>query len=410
MCYSSSRAVESFYLNPFRAGWQLKSSGTILPVQTHDDLRPLTAFRALAALLVFLNHYSGLRAGPAEHWWQAVAIEGHAGVTLFFVLSGFLITLRYFPAILERRFSLVDYISKRIARILPLYWVVLGAVAFFAAPRTDYSIYLPQPLINFTLMQSFFQQLVFSGILPAWSLTIEVSFYGIAPLLLMSCAHYAARGQSIFHAVALWVPGLAAAGMMLVWLSNRFGLAQPHGFMNDPVYVLVYTLAGRGIDFAIGIFAAHFYLQRRDHLWSGAAARRSGLLLVAGLVGIVGTQVVMNRAGGPLNAWYLNAVIALFAGFVILSLTCAAAPVTKFMNGRLPVYLGSISYALYLIQTTFFVRPIYDRLDKHSPLTILVMYVLLSVAAAILYELVEKPGQRMVLGIITTIRQMKAIC
>ena len=76
------------------------------------EIRPLTALRAIAALLVFLSHYSGLHYERAAYPWQSILIEGHAGVTIFFVLSGFLITLRYLPDIQARRFSSYDYFLK----------------------------------------------------------------------------------------------------------------------------------------------------------------------------------------------------------------------------------------------------------------------------------------------------------
>src|SRR5687767_10110373 len=77
------------------------------------EIRPLTALRAIAALLVFLSHYSGLHYERAAQPWQSIIIEGHAGVTIFFVLSGFLITLRYLPDIQARQFSTYDYFLKR---------------------------------------------------------------------------------------------------------------------------------------------------------------------------------------------------------------------------------------------------------------------------------------------------------
>src|SRR5215207_8097819 len=93
--------------------------------QVDNEMRPLTSLRMIAALLVFLHHYYPFAAEPrSANFWQSIALEGHIGVTVFFVLSGFLITLRYYNTFKSKpsREQLFDYIRKRIARIYPLYF------------------------------------------------------------------------------------------------------------------------------------------------------------------------------------------------------------------------------------------------------------------------------------------------
>src|SRR5687768_2671635 len=74
---------------------------------------------------------------------------------------------------------------------------------------------------------------------------------------------------------------------------------------------------------------------------TGAAA-----LLVAGQAGMV-------RAGtNPEAAWLWNLLVALASALLVVALTCRRAPLSRFLSLRPAVYLGRISYALYLIQLT----------------------------------------------------------
>ena len=126
-------------------------------MDTSHEIRPLTALRFLAALLVFLSHFSEIPYARAAQPWQSIVIEGHAGVTIFFVLSGFLLTIRYFPSIADGTFSAYPYFLKRAARILPLYWILLGLTLLIDA-LTPYQTFTPDPIVNWTLTQSFFSQ------------------------------------------------------------------------------------------------------------------------------------------------------------------------------------------------------------------------------------------------------------
>ena len=361
----------------------------------HDSsIRPLTSLRFIAALLVFLSHYGGYyNYGRAEQFWQSIFIEGHAGVTIFFVLSGFLITLRYFPAVTERRFSLYDYFLRRAARILPLYWTIL-ALMFAGASLALFQIYAPVPLTNWTLTQGYFYDISTSVIFTGWSLTAEESFYLIAPVILHFCAAFGQDMRAVLSTLLVWVVGLFGIGLIGVWIAQSGSLNQPYGFMRDTSFMIYATLFGRGFNFGVGIFLAWLYLKYRDHLWQHPSSSRKSLILFSlSALGILSAQVAMNIYGGAISGWMFNQFIALFAGFVILSLTCPTSGAARLLNKSLPVYMGHISYALYLLQATPIARILFPILNQSG----LALYAVMNGVSAIFYEVIERPGKRFVL-------------
>jgi peptidoglycan/LPS O-acetylase OafA/YrhL len=366
-------------------------------MDTSREIRPLTSLRLLAALLVFLSHYSVLPYGHAAELWQSIVIEGHAGVTIFFVLSGFLIALRYFPSMADGTFSTYPYFLKRAARILPLYWTLLG-ITLLVDALTPYQTFTPAPIVNWTLTQSYFSQLVLSGIIVAWSLSVEESFYLIAPLILYSCVRAWKSNHLAVRPLVLWAVGLFAVGLVLNTLSPALGLAKPYGFMDSTFVMAVYTVFGRGIDFCLGVFFGLFYLRRSQQFWTTPMhdLKATALFLIP-MLGIFGLQMLMNAAGGLETAWYLNPLIALMAGFMIIGLTCPTAPISRLFSRRLPVYMGRISYALYLLQATPIARLILAMLDPAHILALPAMYVNLSLLSAFFYEVVERPCRSLIL-------------
>jgi len=107
--------------------WQIYTNRSSILGQNEKlpsgEIRPLTSLRFIAALLVFLHHFGGFLYGTAAtSIGLALIVEGHFGVNIFFVLSGFLITYRYFSDPDDKPLNLFQYIVKRIARIYPLYY------------------------------------------------------------------------------------------------------------------------------------------------------------------------------------------------------------------------------------------------------------------------------------------------
>lgn len=136
--------------------------------------------RAVAALMVVVQH-SHIAFGPIEKaklwWWPGFSDFGWLGVSLFFVISGFIIA-----NVLSRpNFSFVDYFWRRFIRIYPLYWMV-GAVGLYYYFSRNWFKYGVDSLGAEGMIKSFLILPLEAHPFwePGWSLEHEVIFYFLA--------------------------------------------------------------------------------------------------------------------------------------------------------------------------------------------------------------------------------------
>jgi peptidoglycan/LPS O-acetylase OafA/YrhL len=363
-----------------------------------QDLPALTALRALAALLVFVYHF----APKGLPWLPGVlAGQGHVGVTVFFVLSGFLITVRYYPQFARGERALGAYFVKRVARILPLYFVVLtlthwltgGAVPLDAA-------HLPEWTLTQALFGSFRPDDI--TVPTSWSLTVEECFYASAPLLFLGAAAVRRRLGPVAGTLALLGAATTAVcltGSLLLRLTAGVGTtALP--FLSDAALLRYYTIFGRIPDFALGAAAGFLFLSGRvEEVWRRArGAWIASALAAGGAVLLVAGQAGMARNPGA--EWRWNLLVAFASALTVLALTCRPAPLSRLLSLAPLVYLGRISYALYLIQLTPLGSGLLSRLLPGSSLAhMLVLYAGMNVVAALLFELVEEPARETIVGL-----------
>jgi peptidoglycan/LPS O-acetylase OafA/YrhL len=188
----------------------------------------LDGVRALAVLMVFAFHYGGgAHGGSTMAIVNAIRLQGWAGVDIFFVLSGFLITGVLYDTRRDSKFFSRFY-ARRALRIFPVYYLV-AAVLLALTPVFHYAWQLKQLLF-----------LVFLGNIPGdlspalyqvgatspaaniylghlWSLCVEEQFYLLWPLLV-----WVIRGRMQL----LWT----AAGLSLLALTLRIWLVFGSGF------------------------------------------------------------------------------------------------------------------------------------------------------------------------------------
>ena len=305
-----------------------------------DQFAPLTSLRFLAALLVFVYHFQ-----PRSSVLKVVIGQGHVGVGIFFVLSGFLITLRYFPDQARGKFRVGEYFLRRAARILPLYYTVFILSQYLANGGLSFTDRWPE----WTLTQALFGESLHLFVIPtSWSLTVEECFYALAPLVFLAIAAAQRRAPRrpmlAAAAVLIGVTILLFAAGATTWtiLDGR-----GPGFLRDPEKVALHTLFGRFYDFAVGAFAALLFASPSSERWRRILGRPvPALLATCGAVALILTaQWGMYDAGGLDGphwawAWSWDLLLPVAAASLVVSLTSSGNPVARLLSLSPFVYLG----------------------------------------------------------------------
>jgi peptidoglycan/LPS O-acetylase OafA/YrhL len=382
------------------------------------EIKPLTSLRAFAAFLVFMFHYANVYLPanrgvefccewiPFPRLWQ----QGYVGVSIFFVLSGFLITRIYFDGIVHRTKSLRLFFVKRVARIWPLFLVYtviqhVGLVWQGTPITSDFWVTL-------TMTQGFFFDLRYEGLPTAWSLTVEESFYVFAPLFFVAIAAMAPaeRRDNAGHGFARILRVLLAVlGVAVVMILIGDGLTRLlrtlgwtwKGLMGNHYHLWHATLFGRMPEFAIGVFCA--FLHRNGwvgrHIKSGLATA----LIVIAFVGIGacmwGKSYTVYRPETlyQLSTYAMSYLLTLLTGLLILALTVEGNILHRFLSWRVFVYLGKTSYGFYLVQITVMIAPMVWLTDQLGWARLPVLYVLANLFCAATYEWVEVPARRWII-------------
>ena len=294
----------------------------------------LDGLRGVAILLVMLHHQTLL---PGSGVWTTVADLGWAGVDLFFVLSGFLITGILFDARGAPN-CLRNFYVRRVLRIFPVYYALL-LFAFVVLPRLPlsdahaakvaaldgtewwYWLYLQ----NVAMVRAGGFPHAVLGV--TWSLAIEEQFYLLWPFLVLGLPRRALMKVCLALVVAAPVVRCALAFGGAGWL---------------PAYVLTPCR----ID-ALA-FGAWIALAARGR--SGLDPLKPWAWLWIG-VGVTGTVAVSAASGGTsfkrfgLFTFGFTFLALAFGGWLLLAATTARP---RALAGRVLKTFGKYSYALYL--------------------------------------------------------------
>ncbi len=167
------------------------------------------ALRAAAAVMVVVHHAVALSGEHRAGWLATPAAVMDSGVAIFFVLSGFLIYRPFVVRHLERRPGpgWAAFWWRRVLRIVPAYWVALtffwGVGAFdLGADWWRYYLFL----------QIYSRWTSFGGVIQAWSLATEISFYLVIPLWAALVARFG-RSASSAARVRVQLAGCAVLGL-----------------------------------------------------------------------------------------------------------------------------------------------------------------------------------------------------
>ncbi|CAL9286726.1 acyltransferase family protein [Streptomyces sp. SudanB182_2057] len=353
-------------------------------------LDSLTGARFIAAGLVFVCHLATggfFTAGTAaaDGLMSATKSAGTIGVSFFFVLSGFVLTWSVRPGDTYR-----GVLRRRLVKIFPNHVVTFAlALLVYAAASTP----LGTGLLNLLLLQAWSTDpTVFLSVNGAsWSLSCELLFYALFPLLLVVINRIGAAR------LWWWAAGVVAAVMVLPVVAGLLP-ADPAfpatGSWLDGVsidrlwFVYIFPLT-RLLEFALGMLMARIVLSGR---WIRLAWPWAGLLAVAAYVLGLCTPMLYTVAAVT--------VVPLALLIAALAVSDAAGRGTA-LSGGLMRRLGEASFAFYLVHGIVIAYLGEHLVAAHGPLTttesVLVSLLALAVSLALafaLYHAVEMPAVR----------------
>jgi peptidoglycan/LPS O-acetylase OafA/YrhL len=319
-------------------------------LKSEKHLPVLDGLRGLAVLIVVLYHTGGgaQSSNLGLRIYGTILMAGWSGVTLFFLLSGFLIT-----GILWDSKGTVNwwrnFYLRRVLRISPLYYGSLLLVLVVAwlthkgrpgfAGLWIFALYLQNlPWIADSGLTSRSLQIGHF-----WSLAVEEQFYLVWPLLLTRL-----RTATQVKAVCL--------GLFLLSTAFRYGV---WAFCSRPWDYNNFILSRAG-ELAMGAYLAMCF---RDGSWS-RLERGAPWITAASLAGFVavgyvsGTVELTKRSGSTTG---LTLITLFFAGFMVLAIQDGW--IHRAMKAAWLRWVGSISYGIYVFHILF--MPFYIWLGSH---------------------------------------------
>lgn len=358
--------------------------------QTTPRLRSLDGLRGLAALVVVVHHavltipalatpyfapYEATTEGSPAWWLSYTPLHllwaGGEAVVVFFVLSGLVLGLKA----RSPRFDWGGYFPERLAR---LYVPVIAAVAFGVAvasafPRTgDGSLgpWIAQRPTGASVTGVIHDVTLVFGpsrlISPLWSLQWEVIFSMLLPLYMVA-------------AVALRRTPLLLAGLCIA--ASSVGYYAGDGWLT---YLPMF-----GVGVALSDLVTTSPRTSRRARWGWTAAAVAGLLLISSRWSLA--PVLAPSAGTTA----LTGALVVLGAAVLVAAAVHARPLVRMLELRPVVWLGGISFSLYLIHEPIVIAAAELLGPGRGPLVLPIALAVAIPASAAFYRLVERPSHRL---------------
>jgi peptidoglycan/LPS O-acetylase OafA/YrhL len=346
--------------------------------QQFNRFDALTGLRAIAAIMVFLYHNRTAWFSWMPQPLISLLNEFHTGVSLFFVLSGFLIgyTYREQPALNRQAYT--RYLLVRLARIFPVYLLLLSAkYIHLGFPGTA------ETIVNYTLAKGLFDDYSLSGLPQSWSLTTELCFYIAAPFIFL----YAVRNVYKTGLVLLMLMGACIGLGLLLHAMN----VRAAGLFYPPLFVFNNVFFARFVEFYCGLLLAMHLAGKKQLPFSPRWKYYTLVGSIASLLIIYCISLfqannykhgIETYPGIVIRNFILPVAIVVF----IFGLIQERTWLSRFLSTKFMLLLGNASYVFYLIHINYVNNVLWGIKvfpDRN--------FVLLWLVAIVLYLLVEKP-------------------
>ena len=348
----------------------------------------IDGLRAIAVISVILFHLN-----------EKLLPVGFVGVDIFFVISGYLITKLITREIYNTgTFKFSSFYLRRLRRLFPaLLFTFLFCFVF------SYKLFSPQHLAEFgqsltyatlSISNIFFwsgssyfdTDSQFKPLLHIWSLSIEEQFYFIWPTLLFLLS---LKKKKLFTSITVTILGVLSLLLNIYFFSNQqeltASLTQLHGeLFSDIQSTVFYLLPFRVFEFVIGAILVWLHPYQKDSPKLNGASFITGMLMIGYSLFAFNAEIPFPSVHALIPC--MGAALIIFSG--------PSHRLVFVLNNRTMVFVGLISYSLYLIHwpvIVFYKYWRYGAINRWDQWIILLSSFLI---ACLMYRFVEQPFRK----------------
>jgi peptidoglycan/LPS O-acetylase OafA/YrhL len=343
----------------------------------------LTFTRFLAALLVVLFHYGKAAYPFNEGMLHHFVSEGAVAVSFFFVLSGLVLALVYEPQMETGEFSTRKFFTFRFARIAPLYYLAFALTLLAWLPYPDHHEKIFPNILQALGIHAWVPGYSLDGNYTSWSVSVEFFFYLCFPFLLVYMRKLPVQ-KLLLLSILFWAAS-QAGHIFLKSIDNgeHYRLSQLN--LYHPLALLS--------CFTSGMAAGLLIVRRKTAAhWPAYFSIPAVLLSATAIFFILATD-------NFICPWVHNGLLVPLFLLLLCGLIYDRSSLSKILSLAPFIWLGEISYGIYLLQHPVEVamRPLLEKIGTPESSLRLVVYLLALIAAsALIYHLFEKPARKFI--------------
>jgi peptidoglycan/LPS O-acetylase OafA/YrhL len=337
-------------------------------------IEQLTFTRFIAAISIVIFHY-GMDTGLFNNSFIAFIFQqGNIGVSYFFILSGFVMVIAYHNKL---EINFIGYLKNRFARIYPVYLLALIVVLFLKIFSGN--IDFLDLFLNIFMIQAWIPGKALSFNYTGWSLSVEFLFYFMFPFLYNKIYRKTSYRNLVLPVVLFWLLSQVVFNMLDIG-----------SFFKQEVFIqidLSYFPPMHINEFLIGNLAGLYFVSKANKKQRNFDGHIITLTLIV---------VVLLKF--PIGLNYHNGLLAvLFIPLIILT-SLNNGILTVFFSSKICVFLGEISFGIYILQYPVWCIMNDNRLTKYFLIdkedftsAFFIRFIALLLFSGISYVYFEKP-------------------
>ena len=336
-------------------------------------IEQITFTRFIAAISIVIFHCGKDSFLFNNKYVSFIFEQANLGVSYFFILSGFVMIIAYGNQV---KVDFFDYIKNRLARIYPIYFI---AILIILAISLFQNINIENLLLNLFMIQSWLPDKALTLNFPGWSLSVEMFFYIIFPFLFNNIF-----SKSKFKTISV--------SIILFWLISQIIfhlivyqiLKIPYFSIRDMNYNPILHLN----EFLVGNLAGIYFIKKvKDN-------KKNYLPFIFATL-----LVLILFLKFPFGLNFQNGFLAIVFIPLILLISLSNDKVTNLFTKKIFVFLGEISFGIYILHIPVWIvfsdyrMEKYLGLNKESDFTtsFLIRLLILFVISCVSYVYIEKP-------------------